>query len=149
MAQAVQEMEEVKAEAAAAETAQAEESKEIAYDVDLDSGMEWEVETVPSEEEESDGLSGEVYAGGRGQIPVAKHYNKHLFTWLFSFLLGIYGVDRFCRGQTALGLFKLLTFGGLGVWYVYDWMVAMIKSYSPAYMDMQELLFDEYGRYIY
>lgn len=150
MAQAVQEKEDVKFETVAAE-----ESREVTYDVDLDTGMEWEVETVPAEEAEPDDLSYEDgYADGfhdaryRG-LPVARHYDKLLFTWLFSFFLGIYGVDRFCRGQVALGLLKLFTFGGLGVWYIVDWIIAMVKSYSSEYADMQELLFDDKGRYLY
>lgn len=172
MAQAVQEMEDMKAEAAAIEAqeaaafeeqeavavdaqevAAAEASKEVTYDVELDSGIEWEVETVPAEESEDNDSYGEGYEDGyydalNRDIPYARHYNKHLFTWLFSFCLGIYGVDRFCRGQIALGVFKVLTFGGLGFWYLADWIIAMIKSYSPDYMNTEDLLFDENGRYI-
>lgn len=40
--------------------------------------------------------------------------------FLLSYLVGIFGVDRFYVGQTGLGVLKLLTFGGLGFWYVID-----------------------------
>lgn len=39
---------------------------------------------------------------------------------VFSFFLGVFGVDRFYLGKTGTGIIKLLTFGGLGVWYVID-----------------------------
>lgn len=73
--------------------------------------------------------------------------NKHLFTWLFSFFLGIYGADRFARGQIGLGIFKLLTFGGLGIWYLIDLIVAIVKSYGSGDMS-DEIYFDRFGNYI-
>ena len=73
--------------------------------------------------------------------------NKHLFVWVFTFLLGGFGVDRFIRGQIALGIVKLLTAGGLGIWAIVDWIIGIIKAYGSAYGNEDELVFIN-GRYI-
>lgn len=39
---------------------------------------------------------------------------------LLSFFLGMYGIDRFYLGKVGTGVAKLLTLGGLGVWYCVD-----------------------------
>lgn len=136
------------------ENKEEEAEKGISIDVDIDHNMEWEVETVPPEETDRDYASyeedyGQDYYDDQSSVPVARRCNKHLFTWVFSFLLGIYGVDRFIRGQIALGVFKLLTFGGFGIWYLVDVIIAASKSYGGAYTYMEDLLFDDYGNYIY
>jgi TM2 domain-containing membrane protein YozV len=56
-----------------------------------------------------------------------KRISKHVFTWVGSFLLGGIGVDRFMRGQIGLGILKLITCGGGGLWWFIDWIIALVK----------------------
>jgi hypothetical protein len=47
---------------------------------------------------------------------------------LLSILVGALGVDRFYLGYVGLGIVKLLTAGGCGIWYIVDIvLIAMNK----------------------
>ncbi len=70
-----------------------------------------------------------------------KRYNKHLFCWLFTWFLGYFGVDRFMRGQVGLGILKIITFGGCGVWFLVDFIICLTKVYGAAYKDTEEVAF--------
>ena len=75
-----------------------------------------------------------------------KRINKHVFVWVFTFLIGGLGVDRFVRGQIGLGVLKLLTGGGCGIWALVDWIIALIKAYGSAYAGSEEFVFEN-GKY--
>jgi TM2 domain-containing membrane protein YozV len=47
---------------------------------------------------------------------------------IISLLGGGLGIDRFYVGDTGLGIAKLLTCGGLGIWSIVDWFMIMGRA---------------------
>ena len=54
------------------------------------------------------------------QAPAPTGGKSWMVALLLSILLGTLGVDRFYLGYTGLGIVKLITCGGLGVWAIID-----------------------------
>lgn len=61
-------------------------------------------------------------------------YNGHHFvtTLLYSVLLGFLGMDRFCLGHTGTAVGKLLTLGGVGIWWIIDIVLLVTGTLKPA-----------------
>lgn len=47
---------------------------------------------------------------------------------IISIFLGNFGIDRFLLNNTALGILKLLTCGGFGLWTLIDWFLIIGKT---------------------
>ena len=53
------------------------------------------------------------------------HPSSFFVTWILSLTLGFLGADRFYTGRFATGALKLVTLGGLGLWWVVDLVIVM------------------------
>jgi TM2 domain-containing membrane protein YozV len=57
---------------------------------------------------------------------------SYMVALLLSILLGSLGVDRFYLGYVGLGIVKLLTGGGCGVWWIIDIILIAMKKLPDA-----------------
>ena len=48
-----------------------------------------------------------------------------MFSLIISLFLGYLGIDRFIIGDIGMGIGKLLTGGGCGIWSIVDWFLIM------------------------
>jgi TM2 domain-containing membrane protein YozV len=61
------------------------------------------------------------------KIPRERHF---LALFFLSFMWGVFGVDRFYMGLIGTGILKLITFGGLGLWALTDFIIIMTGTFS-------------------
>jgi TM2 domain-containing membrane protein YozV len=47
---------------------------------------------------------------------------------LLSLFVGVLGIDRFYLGHIALGVLKLITFGGCGIWALIDVILIAVDN---------------------
>jgi hypothetical protein len=60
---------------------------------------------------------------------------------IVSILAGSLGIDRFIIGDTGLGVFKLLTCGGFGIWTIVDWFIIQKATKDKNLEKLQQYLY--------
>ena len=62
-------------------------------------------------------------------------------TLIVSILAGSLGIDRFMIGDTGLGVGKLLTCGGMGIWTIIDWFMIQKSTRENNMQKIQQFLY--------
>lgn len=62
------------------------------------------------------------------EVPGVYSQKEYMTALLLSFFLGGLGIDRFYLGYSGLGVAKLLTLGGCGIWALIDFIMIAIRS---------------------
>ena len=60
---------------------------------------------------------------------------------IVSVVAGSFGIDRFMIGDTGLGIGKLLTCGGLGIWTIIDWFMIQGATREKNMAKLQQVLY--------
>ena len=70
---------------------------------------------------------GEPYWSPASAVPGVFSEKSYIAAMILAWFLGVFGVDRFYLGYTGIGLAKLFTFGGLGIWAFIDFILIALR----------------------
>ncbi|MDP4282588.1 MAG: TM2 domain-containing protein [Bacteroidota bacterium] len=73
----------------------------------------------------------------------ALQFKDPTLSLIISLLGGCLGIDRFFIGDIGLGVAKLLTCGGLGIWTIIDWFLIMQAAKEKNIELLQKILFNQ------
>ena len=63
-----------------------------------------------------------------------------VITLVISIVGGTLGIDRFFIGDTGLGVLKLITCGGFGIWLFIDWFLIMGRAREVNIERLQQVI---------
>ena len=76
--------------------------------------------------------SGSPYPSPASTVPGLFSQKQWLTALLLSIFLGGLGVDRFYLGHTGIGIGKLLTLGGCGIWSLIDVILIAMRNVTDS-----------------
>ena len=70
---------------------------------------------------------------GVRQLPIGATANaspkSRTVAFILAFILGYIGIHRFYIGKIVSGIFMILTLGGVGIWWLVDWIMILAGSF--------------------
>lgn len=73
-------------------------------------------------------------------ILAKNHFKSPICMLSVSCFLGYFGLDRFLIGDWGKGIIKLLTGGGLGIWYIIDWFLIVRATKRKNMERLEEII---------